>query len=70
MPKVPNAVKWMDQTSENRTKTSGYQTLSDNQTVWEPNDFPKRQNPNVRISDVHCMYIVCISLDFLLKIEF
>ena len=33
----PNAVKWMDQTFEIWTKTSGYQTLFDNRTVWELN---------------------------------
>ena len=24
--------------------------------VWQPNDLPKRQNLNVRISDTYCIY--------------
>ena len=27
----------------------------DNRTIWQPNDFEKRQNPNVRISDTYCI---------------
>jgi hypothetical protein len=46
-----------NRTFEIRTKVSGFQITSEIRTVWEPDDFRKRRNPDVRISDVYCIYV-------------
>ena len=40
---------------------SGYQTLSEIRTILQPDNFRKRRNPDVRISDTHC---ICIFITF------
>ena len=37
---------------------SGYQTLSEIRSVWEPDSFRKRRKPDVRFSDVYCTYLL------------
>ena len=40
----------------NRTKSLGFQTLFEIRTIQQPNDNGNVRNPNVPISDVHCIY--------------
>ena len=47
-------VESINRTSEIQTKWFGFQTLSEILTVWECDNFGKRLNPNVRISDTYC----------------
>ena len=47
-------VESINRTSEIRTKWFRFQTLSEMRTVWKWDNFVKRQNPNVRISDTYC----------------
>ena len=39
-------------------KSSGFQTTSESRTVWEPEAFRKRRNPDVLFSDVYCTVTV------------
>ena len=51
----PDDVKWMNRTSEIRTILSGFQMNVWNPEVWEPDNFRKCRNPDVRFSDVDCI---------------
>ena len=49
------SVESINRTSEIQTKWFRFQTLSEIRTVWEWDNFGKRQNPNIRISDSSCI---------------
>ena len=48
-------VESINRTSDIQTKLFGFQMSFKIRTIRQPNQNEKRQNPNIRISDIHCI---------------